>query len=189
MTTNKGNLFLSSHVEIVKIGEDDYSFRPFRVKALVLAKDIIKSLTASAASLMDPSDGNYVETEYIQDAEGGSKTTTKPISTELLDHRERRQEQQWDRAIDGLLGVENLLGVATLVLDSMRLEDVTPQDMIEEIDIGRLGELVKAMFKANVKVFGKLPGKVQAAVDGISTRLGGKVANAESPASETPEKN
>ena len=69
----------------------------------------------------------------------------------------------------------------------MRDEDTTADELLAEIDVARLAQLVKAMFLANSKVFGKLPGKMQKAVDKISTRLEGKDDADVSPESASPE--
>ena len=187
MTTKKSALFLSTHQHIAKIGDKDIVFRPLRVRALNLAKDVIASVTKHASMLMDPSEDNYVESTHIDAGDGGTQTTTKAISVELAEHRSKRQEQQLDKAFDGLLSSENMEGIATLLLDSMRETEITPAEMIDEVDLGRFVELIGAMFKANMKVFGPMPGKAQAVVNKLKTRLGAKVADGESPESELAE--
>lgn len=181
----KTKLFLSSHVEVVDIDGTDYAFRPLRVRALMTARDVIKEMTKAMSTLLDPSEDSYVESEYIQSDDGGSKTTHKAISPELADHRARSQAERWEKAVDALLSDANAHGVATLILDSMREEEITSEEFIKEVDLPRLGALLKAVFLANTKVFGPLPGKVQEALDKMKEKVVG-ASDEESPESEKP---
>ena len=175
-------LFMSSHVEAVEIDGQKYDFRPLRVRALMTARDVIKEMTKAMSILLDPSEDSYTESEMIQDAEGGSKTTTKGVSVEIAEWRIRRQEQVWEKAVTALLSDENMSGMATLILDSLRL-DTPVEEFLDQIELPRLGQLLKAVFLANTKVFGPLPGKVQEALDKMKDRVGGK-PSVESPESE-----
>lgn len=158
----------------VEINGKEHIFYPIRVTAALRAKSVISEIATSISTFFDPNQDDYVKRTHLSEKgveikdeeaiQGGEScisdvgtSIVEPISPIHAKERIARRTKATANMVESLMGEENAHKIAGLVLDSLRDDSTSPEELLShELGLPYVFALVKNMLAANVSVFSPL---------------------------------
>jgi len=158
----------STHKEEIRGAE--FIFYPVRVAALVRAQSVVSEVARAVTSFFDPNEGQYMASQVVHvEEEGAQQINTEAVSVEHAHARIKRRDASIVKACNALLGEESVAKVMWLVLDSLREDNLKPEDIMEQFEAADFVKFVRGMLLANSATFGPLVEKAMAKMNELSS--------------------
>ena len=140
-------------IHTAEINGQELSFHPVRVAAMLQAQSVVAAIARAVMGFFDPNKDQYTKRSVLNenDPETGVISTSsveEPISPVHADKRLQRREASVDKAITTLMSDDNAHKLAVLVCDSLRSDDLSPEDVME-FDAPLFAALIKETVTAN----------------------------------------
>jgi hypothetical protein len=125
-----------------------------RTAAMLKARSVISVVASAVAGFFDPNEGAYRKRTVLNDGtENVQSVVEEAVSDTAAEARIRRFDANMKGAIEALLSEENASRVATLVLDSLRENEITPEELLATTEAPDLVVMIGAMLRANAPSF------------------------------------